>query len=55
MGIFRQGLVDRVGSPDFATTVGLIQYGYNLYKEKGLPRDRKKGFWSKVKDWLKEA
>lgn len=49
------GLVDRVGTPDFATTVGLIQYGYNLYKEKGLPRDRKKSFWSKVKDWLKEA
>jgi cell division protein FtsA len=49
------GLVDRVGTPDFATTVGLIQYGYNLYKETGLPRDRKKSFWSKVKDWLKEA
>ena len=49
------GLVDRVGTPDFATTVGLIQYGYNLYKETGLPRDRKQGFWSKFKDWLKEA
>jgi cell division protein FtsA len=49
------GLVDRVGTPDFATTVGLIQYGYNLYRERGLPRDRKKGFWSKFKDWLKEA
>jgi cell division protein FtsA len=49
------GLVDRVGTPDFATTVGLIQYGYYLYKEKGLPRDRKKSFWSKFKDWLKEA
>ncbi len=49
------GLVDRVGTPDFATTVGLIQYGYNLYKEKGLPRDRKKSFWSKFKEWLKEA
>jgi cell division protein FtsA len=49
------GLVDRVGTPDYATTVGLIQYGYNLYKEKGLPRDRKKGFWTKFKDWLKEA
>jgi cell division protein FtsA len=49
------GLVDRVSTPDFATTVGLIQYGYNLYRERGLPRDRKKGFWSKFKDWLKEA
>jgi cell division protein FtsA len=49
------GLVDRVSTSDFATTVGLIQYGYNLYRERGLPRDRKKGFWSKFKDWLKEA
>jgi len=49
------GLVDRVSTPDYATTVGLVQYGYRLYKEKGLPRDRKKGFWSKFKDWLKEA
>jgi cell division protein FtsA len=49
------GLVDRVSTPDYATTVGLIQYGYRLYKEKGLPGDRKKGFWSKFKDWLKEA
>jgi cell division protein FtsA len=49
------GLVDRVGTPDYATTIGLIMYGFNLYKEKGMPRDRKKGFWSKFKDWLKEA
>lgn len=49
------GLVDRVSTPDYATTVGLVLYGYNQVKEKGLPRDRKKGFWPKLKDWLKEA
>jgi len=49
------GLVDRVSTPDFATAVGLILYGYNQWKEKGFSKDRKKGFWAKVKDWLKEA
>jgi cell division protein FtsA len=49
------GLVDRVGTPDYTTSVGLILYGYNQWKEKGVSKDRKKGFWAKVKDWLKEA
>lgn len=49
------GLVDRVSTPDYATAVGLILYGYNQWKEKGFSKDRKKGFWAKVKDWLKEA
>ncbi|MBE0460551.1 MAG: cell division protein FtsA [Candidatus Aminicenantes bacterium] len=49
------GLVDRVNTPDFATSVGLILYGYNQWKSTGISKDRKKGFWSKFKDWLKEA
>lgn len=49
------GLVDRVNTPDYATTVGLILYGYNRWKEKGLSKERKKGLWAKVKDWLKEV
>lgn len=49
------GLVDRVSTPDYATAVGLILYGYNQWKEKGISRDRKKSFWAKFKDWLKEA
>jgi len=49
------GLVDRVSTPDFATPVGLILYGFNLYKERGKPKDRKKGFFSKFKEWLEEA
>ena len=49
------GLVDRVSTPDYATAVGLILYGYNQWKERGMSKDRKKGFWAKFKDWLKEA
>ena len=49
------GLVDRVSTPDYATAVGLILHGYNLWKERGLSKDRKKGFFGKLKDWLKEA
>lgn len=49
------GLVDRVNTPDYATLVGLILYGYSQWQEKGLSKDRKKGIWVKFKDWLKEA
>lgn len=49
------GLVDRVSTPDYATSVGLVLYGYNQWKERGMSKDRKKGFWAKFKDWLKEA
>ncbi len=49
------GLLDRVGTPDYATAVGLILHGYKQWKEKGVSKDRKIGFWAKFKDWLKEA
>jgi len=49
------GLVDRVSTPDYATSVGLILHGYKLWKESGMSIDRKKGIWIKIKDWLKEA
>lgn len=48
------GLVDRVATPDYATAVGLILYGYQQALEKGFSRDRKKGLWAKLRDWLKE-
>lgn len=48
------GLVDRVSTPDFATSVGLILYGFNKWRERGMTRERKKGFFSKLFDWLKE-
>jgi cell division protein FtsA len=49
------GLVDRVNTPDYATTVGLILYGYKQLEEKGITKERKKGLLVKVKNWLKEA
>jgi cell division protein FtsA len=48
------GLVDRVSTPDFAVSVGLILYGYSQWQEKGISKDRKKGLWAKLKDWFKE-
>lgn len=48
------GLVDRVSTPDFATSVGLILYGFNKWRERGMTRERKKGFLAKIFDWLKE-
>ncbi len=49
------GLVDRVSTPDFATPVGLILYGYGKGLEKGFSKDRKKGIWTKFTDWFKEG
>lgn len=49
------GLVDRVSTPDYAASVGLILYGFNKWKDKGITKKSKKGFWSKLKEWLKEA
>lgn len=49
------GLVDRVSTPDFATAVGLILYGYGVWQEKGLAGDRKKGAWARLKDWFREG
>lgn len=49
------GLVDRVSTPDFATAVGLIIYGYGVWQEKGLAGDRKKGAWARLKDWFREG
>lgn len=49
------GLVDRVNTPDYATAVGLILYGYNQWKKRGVTKDKKKTFLAKVKDWLIET
>lgn len=49
------GLAERVNTPDYAASVGLILYGYNKWKEKGMSKDRKRSLWAKFKDWLKEA
>lgn len=48
------GLVDRVSTPDYATSVGLILYGFNKWRERGMTKERKKGILAKFFDWLKE-
>lgn len=48
------GLIDRVSTPDYATAVGLILYGYNQIQERGFSKDKKKSFWTKIKDWFNE-
>ena len=48
------GLIDRVSTPDYATAVGLILYGYNQIRERGFIKDKKKGFWTRIKDWFNE-
>jgi cell division protein FtsA len=49
------GLMDRVSTPDYATAVGLILYGFNQWQERGMSHDKKKGLWAKMRDWLKES
>lgn len=49
------GLAERVNTPDYAASVGLILFGYDRWKEKTLSKDRKRSLWVKFKDWLKEA
>ncbi|MBC7349043.1 MAG: cell division protein FtsA [Candidatus Aminicenantes bacterium] len=48
------GLIDRVSTPDYATAVGLILHGYNQILERGFAKDKKKGFWTRIKDWFNE-
>jgi len=48
------GLQDRVSTPDFATVVGLLLYGFQQRQEKGQVKDRKKGFFGIIKDWFQE-
>jgi len=47
------GLVDRVSTPDYATAVGLVLYGYDRWQEKGLAKERKMGPLAKLLEWLK--
>jgi cell division protein FtsA len=49
------GLVDRVSTPDFSTAVGLILYGFRIWQDRGLAKDRKKGAVARFKDWFKEG
>jgi hypothetical protein len=44
-----------VSTPDFSTAVGLILYGFHIWQDRGLAKDRKKGALARFKDWFKEG
>jgi cell division protein FtsA len=48
------GLVDRVSTPDYATSVGLLLYGFKQWQVRGIKKDRKKRLWTKLRIWFKE-
>lgn len=49
------GLVDRVSTPDYATSVGLLLHGFTKWQEKGLSKDRKRGAWTRLKEWFRDG
>jgi cell division protein FtsA len=49
------GLADRVGTPDYATAVGLLLYGLEHRREGRPAKDRGRGLWNRLRDWLKEG
>ena len=48
------GLMDRVRTPDYSTAVGLLYYGREVLKDLGPGKDRKGGWWGKIRDMFKE-
>jgi cell division protein FtsA len=49
------GLADRVSTPDYATAVGLLIYGLEQRKVGGPAKDRRRGLWTRLRDWLREG
>jgi len=46
------GLINKVGTPEYATAVGLLKYGYMDKSEKGVLHKKSGNFLSKIKDWF---
>ncbi|MEI6613749.1 MAG: cell division protein FtsA [Chrysiogenales bacterium] len=46
------GLIDKVNTPEFATAVGLIKYGFSDMKDKGFIRNKPKNFSQKIKNYF---
>ncbi len=46
------GLIDKVNTPDFATAVGLIKYGFADMKDKGYIRNKPKNVLHRFKDYF---
>lgn len=46
------GLIDRVNSPEFATSVGLIKYGLIDMKDRGVIKEQPTGWFQKLKEYV---
>ena len=46
------GLIDKVNTPDFATAVGLLKYGFSDMKEKGIIFTKPKNPWLRFKEYF---
>jgi cell division protein FtsA len=46
------GLIDKVNTPEFATAVGLIKYGFSDMKDKGFICNKPKNFTQKIKKYF---
>lgn len=46
------GLIDKVNSPDFSTSVGLLKYGLLDLKDRGMIKNQPKGVIYKIKEWF---
>jgi cell division protein FtsA len=44
------GLIDKVNSPDFATSVGLLKYGFADMRDRGMLKNTPNGPWQKMKE-----
>ncbi len=46
------GLIDKVNTPEFSTSVGLIKYGLLDMKDRGMIKDKPRGFFQKLKEYF---
>ena len=46
------GLIDKVGTPEFSTSVGLIKYGLMDMKDRGVIKEQPTGFFQKLKEYV---
>ena len=46
------GLIDKVNTPEFSTSVGLIKYGLIDMKDRGVIKDQPTGIIQKIKEYV---
>ena len=46
------GLIDKVNTPEFSTSVGLIKYGLMDMKDRGVIKDQPTGLFQKIKEYI---